>query len=133
MPSHGGPAPPTGSVRQHLSIDYATPPTCGGHVLTGADGPRNPLGMVATPPGNPWGVVITTEVWLVPMGAGTARGGGVSVAKRSRALQDAGATSPANALEGCTPYSGLRTGIDVGFVGSARKPERAECEPRTHI
>ena len=96
-------------------------------MLTGADGPRNPLGMVATPLGNPWGVVITMEVWLVPMGAGTARGGGVSVAKRSRAFQDAGATSPANALEGCTPYSGLPTVIDVGFVGGTRKKAGAAC------
>jgi len=62
------------------ALDYATPPTCGGHVLTDADGPRNALGMVATLPGNPWGVAVTMGVWLVPMGAGAARGRGVGVA-----------------------------------------------------
>ena len=103
------------------SSNYTTPPTCGGHVLTGADGPRNALGMVATPPGNPWGVAVTMGVWLVPMGAGAARGRGVGVARRSRAFQDAGATSPANALGGCTPNSGLPTGMNVGFVGGTRK------------
>ena len=48
------------------SSNHTTPPTCGGHVLTGADGPRNALGMVATPPGNPWGVAVTVGVWWCP-------------------------------------------------------------------
>ena len=49
------------------SSNYHPPPTCGGHVLTGADGPWNALGMVTTPPGNPWGMAVAMEVWLVPM------------------------------------------------------------------
>ena len=100
-----------------------TPPAraaCGGARVPTDRQPRNALGMVATPPGNPWGVAVTMGVWLVPMGAGAARGRGVGVARRTRAFQDAGATSP-NALGGCAPYSGLPTVIHVGFVGGTRK------------
>ena len=102
------------------SSDYATPPACGGHMPTGADGAGNPLGLVAGPPrnplGNPLGVAVTMGTGCCPLvPAHTWQGWEVT----SRA----GTTCPLSTLQGRT--WGLHRAL-----GSRQSSTRSSGVPR---
>ena len=84
-------------------------------MLTGADGAPTRPGLAGTPPGNLWGVAAAMGAWFVPIGA--MRHVAVVWWVPVPPPYPQGHTMYEN-----TPFSGLRIGIDVGFVGAARKP-----------
>ena len=77
------------------SSNFTTPPACGGHMLTGADGAGNPLGLVAGPPRTPLGVAVTMGTgWCPLVPAHTWQGWGV--------VSRAGTTCPSEHPQGRT-------------------------------
>ena len=78
VPTHGGPTLLGVVSAVTLRRVTTTPPACGGHMLTGADGAGNPLGLVAGPPRTPLGVAVTMGTgWCPLVPAHTWQGWGV--------------------------------------------------------